>query len=288
MEDPAKLLRDIQQCLKQHAVDFETSRKKFKIKAVVYASPLPTKLHICIYKGDSAEIVVEFQKRDGSVSACVQTFQKVVSQLGSRVDRLCAPSQCTQSKTLTCPALSPPPALPPLDTVCVEVVAAAQQKLIEHLMEMVQGGYWDQQKQAVAELVDISSVCGDRLVDCQQGIADVLLGLLASDDEDIVRCAALILANTVTAIAPLCQDVGQLLDSMFDVLESPGSLVNADTKRHMTQALGSIAQTHGKHFSEQHLSALRRYSSTSDATLRENIGYVESVLKQRAPPAIRV
>ena len=47
-------------------------------------------------------------------------------------------------------------------------------------------------------------------MDSQQGIADVLLGLMASDDEDIVRCAALILANTVTAIAPLCQDVGQV------------------------------------------------------------------------------
>jgi len=264
--EPAELYSQIEMCLKNNAIDFESMPHKFKIKAVVYASPLPTRISIRLYQ-QGGEILCEFQKRDGCSKANMNTFHKVVEYLGQEVA-----CPCTAQAQTVLPVFELP-ALPSIDCVSESSIKTARQSVLKHLAEMITTGFADQLKNALAELVEISFSDSACLVDTLD--MGVITQLLASEDEDIVRCAALILANTVNTITT---NLGGLLDPLFEVLQCPASLVSADTKRHVSCVLAVIAQTHGADFSGSHLRTLARFSCAADDTLRNNINLVNNRL----------
>jgi hypothetical protein len=273
-EGPKQLMSRIEACLEDMGIDFQSKPLKFKIKAVVYASTLPTRIRIQLFKkGD--DVLVEFQKREGDSRGNINTFQKVVAELGPEMARPCS-GATGKPRCLPVFGQLPPAELPEL-APAVESAAAARANVVECLVEMVSSGLDDQVREALSELVRISATGGACVV--QQLTLDTVLCHLASADECISRCAAIILANTVQAVTVQRGQTVPLLDTLFEVLENPSTLVNADTKRHVSFAISALAKSHGACFRDAHVRTLSRFCCASDATLRTNINLAQTLVQ---------
>jgi len=281
-ENPVILFAQICAFLKQSAVDIQAFHRKLKISVVSYglASPLPTTVRIRLYRQQHGQTVVEFQKRSGCSAVCMRLFRATVAGIGTSVSRLYSqpprdpPHQPPHQAPIQQAALPFPSTLLPLAS---SLLPSAE--LVGNLFDGSNSVFLDQQKEAISELVSLSSTHGACLIQSKQDIVGWLVRLLLSEDDDIVRCGALILSNTIQAIAA-CRSgpssvATELLDPMFEVLGCPWSLVRADTKRHLSAALAELAKA-GATFPPQYLQRMEKYDSVEDEVLRKNIAMARS------------
>jgi len=252
------VLETIEQCLLSQQVDSNTDRAKFKITAVLFDSHLPSRFQIRLYKPTYPQTgtTVEFCKR----SECGLGFRNLF---------------CTVAKALgvSKPAANSLAALPlPMEE------SDDVQGLIQKLVALVRSGLADQQKQAAAALVEVS--CRHhQLLFQQDEILALLLELLRSHDEDVVRCAAVVFANV--AVHCNTDDTEKLLGPMFQALVTPSTLVNKSTKRYISAALVDLAQKFcaARPFPGQFVGTLGLLkSSCPDRVLVNNIINTEAAL----------
>jgi hypothetical protein len=265
------VLASVEQCLRDNNIDFNTKSHKFKITAVLYDGALPSRFNVRLYRQHpTAGTTVEFQKSEGCELGFRALFCHVSSVLG-----VSQPKPTFRKMNMS---------LPPMDDADVLAVSAADvDAIIVNLMGTVaHSKSVDQQKQAAAALVDVNVKHGKQLMKTE-GMVAVLMQLLTSPDEDLVRCAALVLAQAASHID---DEAETLLGPLFQAMISPASLVNTDTKRHLSCALAEVMMaptcfSESRPFPRELVSYLRMFSGSADATLRTNIQKAEASLVAR-------
>lgn len=251
-EDASTLLMDIEAVLSEHRtqVSFETTPEKFKIKAVAFSNGAESaQLYIRLYKGKAANVVIEFQRKQGDARTFYNVFHKVVAALGEARVRSYSGEELHQApKPLPNLDLD---GLPDVAMPCAPVPTLTVSTLIIALMSMAREGFLDVKKQALSELVAISKKHAMSLRMHKQEMVPLMLDMLGSTDEELARCAAMVLAN----LAALEHDVAEptswlgpvqletALARMLDVLAVPRTLFNADTKRHTARAILDVLKT---------------------------------------------
>lgn len=260
-------MHSIQQCLKELRIDFAYTQRKFKLEAVVYTFGVQTDVTIRAYNNlPQGETIVEFRKMDGCAEGRANMFRDVVATLHSRVTPIC-PGLATPTQIFELPAL--PADLSPLP-------AESYRELVSGLICFSQNEYLDQQQQAAEELCSVSYSHPDWLADSLPEILSVVVRFLSSGNETLVRCGALILANTcecpaVHKMEP--QHMEHVLTPLFHTLDAVGgSFAVLESKRQIARALSALANTQreaiSRCISTSHLSVLSRYESSFDDTLR--------------------
>jgi hypothetical protein len=163
-----------------------------------------------------------------------------------------------------------------------------------------------------------------------EGSVELLLQMLQSHDEDIVRCAAIVFSNischcgkeaeellgpmfqvcpcslicsllaqyclpSIPCLAPVAFYPRSFTRALFictysslphrvQVMVEPGTLVNMDTKRHVSASVAALATFfHGgsddaRPFPSQFVTTLRRFRDAACVTVRANICKAEEVL----------
>lgn len=278
-QTPAEVWDRIQELLREREIDFTANDSKLKIDAVVYDPTLPSRFRVRVYRGENGGSIVAFQKRDGCHQAYHRLFAAVAADIGDNGKRITICS--LEALPLPDDDDSDDSAGPADDdALCLDDNVHA---LIDNLIELIGSGYADQEKQAAAALVELSA-SHHLQVYKYSSMIQVLLRLLRSPDEDVVRCAALIFAN----IAPHCSseaeaDVAEnLLGPLFSVLTTPSTIVNRDTKRHVSEAMITLFETFSgpRPFPRQFMNTLTRFRCASDDKLRSNILRAEEALQR--------
>lgn len=267
-----QVLADLEKFLSSQNIDFTCKTKKFKIDAVVYDGVLPSRFQVRVYKQHSAGAapLVEFNKRADCALAFRQIFCRAAAQLSGAPG---ANTTAAPAPAAGIPSLSLPP-MDDLEPVPVDVAA-----IVSSLVGTIRDDFADQQKQAVASLVNLSCQSPD-VVQQHPGMVELLLQLLHSPDEDVVRCAAMIFAKVAVFYGEAHAE--RLLGPLFQVLVTPGTLVNMDTKRHVSAAVAELAVyfADSRPFPEEFTSTLVRFRDAADGAVRDNILRAEKALHQ--------
>jgi hypothetical protein len=237
-DNASTLFADIQTILtgaKFSGLSFEAFPQKYKIKAVLYDGALPTDFSIRLYKGKTAAVTIEFHHKSGSVRDLFTVFREVASRLGSRV-------RTYSNQPLVSEPSSPEIELERLPSEGSLVPTLALSTLVRSLMMLAQSEYLDQQKQAFAELAALSAANREVVAAQQTELLPVITEAMKSPDQDLVRCAAIILANisehSHTSTKPLSQPEQQQSERQQQPLLVPES--NADCEHEQLTLLSAL------------------------------------------------
>lgn len=282
-ENATTLFADIQSILGEDrsGISFETFPDKFKIKAVSFGpdgqTPLPTHFRVRVYARSVSRVVVEFRRSAGCVRVFMGVFRQVAARLGARVCMLSG-----EEFGLELPTAPAPKHVLSLPSPKTAPAALAVSAWLGTLLLLIRGEYLDQQKQAFAELVALSLQHRAALLPHRQELMALALQQLRSPDEEMVRCAAVVLSNLNVAAPPVAEpheaseetpwapvEVEAALAQMLGVLQHPPTLLNADTKRHTARAM--LAALGGPGGELMDTVAQSRFRCAADDTLRRDM-----------------
>jgi hypothetical protein len=270
-------------------VDTLPNKAKNKFKGVAFRGGNVSQFVAKQYQGMGGEIVVEFSRRSGDSLLFNVMFNEMMASLDDMVrytnsltgggDPLAARARKRMRESVPLPILLELPEKQCAKRACPSV---------DFLLERLCSPYVDQQLQACSCLVSLS----DDAEVSQEMVAvkslPVLQQLLSSSIDELVRYAAIIVSNMLAAGSEvfLSEAGACLATTLFEILESPATLLLRDTKRHVAASLLSLAQHETKQqqqhqqqlaeesprlFSPTRIQALKRYSRVEDSSLRNRV-----------------
>jgi len=214
-----------------------------------------------LFRNSAHEIVVECTRQDGCVVLFNKMYQKLLTALGGEARRLIETGVRASS-------LSNLQALPPLPSVAAPEPCSSS--LLRNLLSRAGSQFLDEQFQACQALVAVSSAESSatwrELKDID--IFAIVILLLKSESEDTAHLAALLLLNLFKL--NLREAPPAMVLALFELLDSPPTFKNQDTKRHVSAGLRAIVQFHKQLFSASQRNTLEFYRNSSDPTLSGN------------------
>lgn len=266
---PCALLSVLEEVFSSTHIDYEIYPVKYLVKCLTYQfGSTACYFRVRLYKkADSDDTLVEFQKRRGSIVYFNQMYRTVLTKLGSRVINNRPPREFCSFDDL--------PPLPASDEedvykgckLLIDMVSAPQADIQR---EACQALVQMSQQETFSKMIQTNEIASDALV-------PILLSLLQSGEEDIVRNAAAFLYNL---LALPKQDtlvhcaLTHLVPSLFQSLQATLSYLNKDTKRQVSACLLVLAQCSSKHDSRlltPYRDVLSMMRHCGDAQIRSNV-----------------
>lgn len=242
-------------------VDVQPQNDKFQMKGKGVRDETMTYFKKKLFRNSANEIVVECTRQDGCVVLFNKMYQKLLTTLGDEARRLIE-TGVRASSLSNLQSLPPPPSIASSE--------ACSSSLLRNLLSRAKSQLLDEQFQACQALVAVSSAESSatwrELNDID--IFAIVNLLLRSESEDTAHLAALLLLNlfklNFREVPP------SIVSALFELLDSPPTFKNQDTKRHVSAGLRVIVQFQKQLFSPSQRNTLEFYRNSSDPTLSGN------------------
>lgn len=221
-------------------VQMELFRETYKIQGVVCRRNCAVHFHVNVFTTPDHCYLVEFQRRSGDAWVFSEFFSDVVHN--PQVEKLLS-SPAPPKKDAFAPL--------PLDLDDFEPQAIDSESL-ENLFSMASCDCVDVEREA---LKCLASVSGDKInhsslvtPSALQSCVDILRKHLASNDWELQRCAATMLANLSEAVAARPQLCSALLPNAFNCLQSCSG---RETRKQLVSYLHNLCETQSSELRKQ-------------------------------------
>lgn len=235
-EQPRAIFQRLKEALGH--LDFDANEDKFSIKAITFR-PARCVFKVSMYENKDGARVVEFQRRSGCSMAFNVVYNDVLRALAPVVNRLYASQTPFDPSRVRC-------SLPPMDINFSDDFSTSQQELemaLEAFCEMMEAKFFEVQREGVNGLSIWLRKEASRLnLQQQLRLVKLLQTLLVSLQQELARSAAVSISLLLEqAKGGVLNGFGDLLPNLIQVVQTPDSLENRDTKRHSSAALKSLS-----------------------------------------------
>lgn len=276
------VLKDLNAVLEANDdVDHEFCVQKNKLHGII-RSACGGRVRFCIkiYSMSESEIMIEFHRREGCAVLFNQLYRTSVSQIPQHFERR-ATSPDGMKEEFVCNSMTQLPVLdlPPLDDEVETEHDAMMKDLCVRLCEEATSKYLDVQREAMRELVELThgqDQEGSVRLGVDQAVA-LLQKALLSSDTIVQERACMLLVNVCVEGSARCDIVERLLKTLFEVLDSPGSLEKRCMKRCIAHSFAILSscpkavQMMKEHCLKEKMATLKKYSQYNDNRLKEHI-----------------
>jgi hypothetical protein len=274
-----KLLADVDAALTADTnVDHELKHAQNKVKGFCRGGEGRAGFTVKVYDNGDNEILIEFHR----VSGCCVTFNKFYKQSISCLEkhfarRAISPKGATEKLSEVLPPPKPDffsMPLPPLDPEGAEA-CLEMPNLVEGLCSDVVGDFVDLQQTALCALSTLSASASEAVP--PKCLIPALKKGLGSSDGLGREYATSFLVNVCSQEQFRGPVLDELMSELFSVLDSPGSLENRASKRHVAKAFALLSSSpqHANSMKErmcpQFSQTLERFSGCADVPLRQHI-----------------
>lgn len=233
-----ELKKAIEETLTKHGADFEFKPHKCKWKVFAYDKHQWACISIGVKVFQMASsptskpmYAVEFQRRQGDAFAFFRWFRPVYNSLVGKAFVVSKEGSHQRETTKQ-----------PFGADRLLAVPALQKEEFAPLLDMAQAQYGDVRAEAIRELAKLSENKENHSPIANGGFVPVVVSMLKSQNSDINRCAATLLANVAEteACAELLAGNG-VHDALCEFMRKPDqSLAERQAQRESARALGNF------------------------------------------------